>query len=298
MLLSIVILTKNEAANLKTCLESLKELDVKVFIVDSGSTDGTVEIAKQANCYVVEHPWETYAKQLNWALTTLPIKTPWTMRLDADERLMPELVSELCGVLPNAPAEISGYQLKRRVFFMGRWIRHGGYYPTWLLRVWRTGLGACEQLWMDEHIVLSAGNVANLEHDIIDENQKGLTFWTDKHNRYADREVKDMLGISLEGGSEKLLSANDRSQAGQRRWVKKNLYSRSPLFLRAFIYWLLRYTVGLGFLDGVEGLIFHFLQGFWYRFLVDAKLYSMSKRDHDDQAPLPGRLRSSGFARS
>ena len=283
MLLSVVILTKNEAANLEICLKSLEELDVEVFIVDSGSSDQTIEIAKQAGCHVVEHSWETYAKQLNWALTNLPLNTPWTMRLDADERLTPELISELRDVLPNAPAEIFGYQLKRRVFFMNRWIRHGGYYPTWLLRIWRTGSGTCEQLWMDEHIVLSEGEIANLKYDIIDENQKGLTFWTDKHNRYADREVKDMLGIALEEGSEKLLSASDRSQAGQRRWVKKNLYARSPLFLRAFIYWLLRYTVGLGFLDGVEGLIFHFLQGFWYRFLVDAKLYCIKKnRLHKD----------------
>lgn len=271
MLLSVVILTQNEQTNLPACLASLQALEAEIFIVDSGSTDRTVEIAQQAGCHVFEHPFENYAKQLNWALRNLPITTPWIARLDADERLTPELVDELKQVLPSASKDITGYQVKRRVFFMGRWIRHGGYYPTWLLRIWQTGLGTCEQRWMDEHIVLSQGKIANLQHDIIDENQKGLSFWTDKHNRYADREVKDLTGLAMH--PDDLLQQSQLSQAVQRRWVKQNLYRRSPLFLRAFIYFLLRYTIGLGFLDGIEGLVFHFLQGFWYRFLVDAKIY-------------------------
>lgn len=278
MILSIVILTKNEATNLPTCLASLQPLNAEIFIVDSGSTDGTVEIARQFGCQVFQHPFENQAKQLNWALQNLPITTPWIMRLDADERLTPELAEELKRVLPETPKDITGYQVKRRVFFMGRWIRHGGYYPTWLLRVWRTGIGTCEQRWMDEHIVLSQGKIANLNHDIIDENQKGLSFWVDKHNHYADREVKDLLTIALEP-DDPLLKKGQLSQASQRRWVKTNLYARSPLFLRAFLYFLMRYTIGLGFLDGIEGLIFHFLQGFWYRFLVDAKIYELQNRN-------------------
>ncbi|NEQ52811.1 MAG: glycosyltransferase family 2 protein, partial [Leptolyngbya sp. SIO3F4] len=202
--------------------------------------------------------------------------SPWIMRLDADERLTPELAEELIEVLPKASKDITGYQVKRRVFFMGRWIRYGGYYPTWLMRIWRTGYGTCEQRLMDEHIVLSEGRIANLEYDIIDDNQKCLSFWIDKHNRYADREVQDILAArnKVQGDG---LAVKQFSQAKQRRWIKTNLYSRFPLFSRAFIYWLLRYTIGLGFLDGVEGLVFHFLQGFWYRFLVDAKLYEILK---------------------
>ena len=278
MLLSVIILTKNEEANLPTSIASLQKLDAEILIVDSGSSDRTVEIAQQTGCQVFEHPFENYAQQLNWALQNLPITTPWIVRLDADERLTPELVEELNRILPQTPDDITGYQVKRRVFFMGRWIRHGGYYPTWLLRVWRTGVGTCEQRWMDEHIVLSEGKIASLRHDIIDENQKGLSFWIDKHNRYADREVKDMLNVATE--SDELLANNEQhSQASQRRWVKKNFYARSPLFLRAFLYFLLRYTIGLGFLDGKEGLIFHFLQGFWYHFLIDAKIYELQKKN-------------------
>lgn len=275
-LLSVIILTKNEAPNLPACIASIQELDAEIYIVDSYSTDRTVEIAQQAGCQVVENPFENQAQQLNWALQNLPINTPWIMRLDADERLTPELVEELKQVLFQTPEDITGYQIKRRVFFMGRWIRHGGYYPTWLLRIWRTGIGTCEQRCMDEHIVLSTGKIANLQNDIIDENQKGLSFWTDKHNHYADREVKDLLSaISLE--NDDLLQGGQLSQASRRRWVKANLYARSPLFFRAFLYFLMRYTIGLGFLDGIEGLVFHFLQGFWYRFLVDAKIYELKK---------------------
>jgi glycosyltransferase involved in cell wall biosynthesis len=276
MLVSIIILTQNEAANLPTCLASLQPLNAETFIVDSGSLDQTIDIAKQSGCQVFTHPWENYSKQLNWALQNLPISTPWIMRLDADERLTPDLIEELEKLLPQTPEDIAGYQVKRRVYFMGRWIRHGGYYPTWLLRVWRTSLGICEERWMDEHIILSQGKIANLKNDIIDENQKGLSFWTDKHNRYADREVKDLLDMTLSEQDE-LLRGEQFSQASQRRWVKENLYGRSPLFLRAFLYFLMRYVIGLGFLDGIEGLIFHFLQGFWYRFLVDAKIYEYNK---------------------
>jgi len=272
--ISFLILTYNEEKNLPQTLESLQGLNTPIYIVDSFSTDKTVEIAEQFNCQVYQNPFENQATQINWAIENLPIETPWTMRLDADERLMPELAQELLTTLPNTPETITGYQIKRRVYFMGRWIRHGGYYPTWLMRIWRTGYGTCEQRLMDEHIVLSEGKIANLKHDIIDENQKGLTFWVDKHNRYADREVQDILKNEAEAQQD-TLAGDQFSQAKQRRWVKTNLYSRFPLFLRAFIYWLLRYTVGLGFLDGTPGLIFHFLQGFWYRFLVDAKLYSI-----------------------
>jgi len=290
MLLSIIILTYNESSNLPKCLISLNSIDAEIFIVDSASTDETVEIAKKAGCQVFTHSFENQAKQLNWALGNLPIRSSWIMRLDADERLTPELIQELQQKLPQTPNDITGYQVKRRVFFLGRWIKHGGYYPTWLLRLWRNGSGTCEERWMDEHIVLSHGKTANLQHDIIDENHKGLTFWTDKHNHYADREIKDIFASSLAEG-DVLIEGGQQSQASQRRWVKKNLYARSPLFLRAFVYFLMRYTIGLGFLDGIEGFIFHFLQGFWYRFLVDAKLYEMKRHPQHpaktSQARLP-----------
>ncbi|MBU1041672.1 MAG: glycosyltransferase family 2 protein [Proteobacteria bacterium] len=272
-LLSVVILTHNEAANLPVCLKSLAGLGAAIFVVDSGSTDDTVEIARQAGCAVLEHPFENYARQLNWALDSLPLDTPFVMRLDADESLTPELAQELATRLPTLPDQIGGLMLKRRVYFWGRFIRHGGYYPTWLLRIWRRGQARCEERWMDEHMVLVSGELGRLQHDIIDENHKGLSFWTDKHNRYADREVLDMLALARPGAED-----IPAGQAGRRRWAKVNLYAKSPPFLRALLYFLYRYVARLGFLDGVPGLVFHFLQGFWYRFLVDAKLYEAKRK--------------------
>lgn len=274
MLLSFIILTKNEELNLATCLESLKSLPSQTFIIDSGSTDATVAIAKSYGCTVIEHEFINQAQQLNWAIANLNIDTPWVMRLDADERLTPELAQELQKVLAHTPPEISAYQVKRQVYFMGKWIRHGGYYPTWLLRIWRPGTAISEQRAMDEHMLLLTGKLASLKFDIIDDNRKDLTFWTDKHNRYSDREVQDLLNHTQDQLLHPVQDSQDfQPQAKQKRWLKQNLYAKSPLFWRAFCYFMYRYFLRLGFLDGKTGLIFHFLQGFWYRFLIDAKLY-------------------------
>jgi glycosyltransferase involved in cell wall biosynthesis len=280
-LLSVIILTRDEEANLPAALSSLQGLSPEVFVVDSGSTDRTLAIARAAGCQVVEHRWETYATQMNLALDQLAITTPWVMRLDADERLTPELAQELADRLPALPDDVTGLLVKRRVYFWGRWIRHGGYYPTWLLRIWRHGRARCEQRWMDEHMIVDGGRTLRLGHDLIDENHKGLTFWTEKHNRYADREVKDLLALR-----DRTRTAGELDdQPGSRRWLKENLYGRAPLFWRAFGYWFYRYVLRLGFLDGRPGLVFHFLQGFWYRFLVDAKLVEL-ERTQSQMLPL------------
>ncbi len=267
-LLNVIILTHQEELNLPHALRSLQGLDCEVYVVDSGSTDRTAQIAEAFGAKVVTHPFENQARQLNWALDTLPLTASWTLRLDADERLTDALAAEIARVLPGAPAEIAGYLIKRRVYFWGRWIRFGGYYPTWLLRLWRTGMARSEEMWMDEHMMVSGGSIGRLEHDLIDENHKGLTFWIDKHNRYSDREVMASMARSGEV---------TRQQAGgsvaRKRFLKNDVYGRAPLFLRAIAYGILRYFILLGFLDGRAGFVFHFLQGFWYRVVIDAKLY-------------------------
>jgi glycosyltransferase involved in cell wall biosynthesis len=268
--LSVLILTHNEERNVAKCIESILPLTRRIFVVDSGSNDRTVEICRSYGAEVVEHAWTIYADQFNWGLDYFDFRTVWIMRMDADEVLTPELVRSLREFLANPPADVSGVWVRRRVHFMGRWIRHGGYYPTWLLRVFRKDIGRCEQRWMDEHIVVSSGRTMRLQADIIDDNAKDLTFWTDKHNRYANREVLDL--IAQESGA-RGDHAEPGGQAGVRRWVKYHVYSRVPLFMRPLLYFIYRYFFRFGFLDGREGLIFHFLQGFWYRFLVDAKLY-------------------------
>ena len=275
--ISIQILTHNEEKNIEKCIQSLLPLTDKIYVVDSGSTDDTVAICERNNVVVKHREWTNYAEQLNWGLDNFDFDTTWIMRMDADEELTPELVVAIKEFLSNSPENITGVYVKRRVYFMGKWIRHGGYYPTWLLRIFKRGIGRCENLWMDEHIVVSEGETSQIHADIIDKNNKDLTFWTDKHNKYANREVLDMINkMERLQNSELSISLTD-GQASMRRWMKDRVYLKFPLFVRPFLYFIYRYFIKLGFLDGKEGLIFHFLQGFWYRFLVDAKYYEYKK---------------------
>lgn len=271
--ISAIILTYNEEINLETCLSSLADAIMHIYVVDSGSSDRTLDIARNYTDHIVVHEFINQAQQFNWALDHLPLDTEWILRLDADEFLLPELKNELARVLPTLPASISGLYMKRRVYFKGRWIKHGGYYPTWLLRLFRRGKARSEQLEMDEHIVLLEGEAQRLQHDFVDYNRKDLAFWTTKHERFATREAavlrRETEGVRI-GEVEGRLWGD---QPARRRWLKGNVYARSPLFLRASIYFFYRYFLRLGFLDGVEGLVFHVLQGFWYRFYVDAKIW-------------------------
>jgi glycosyltransferase involved in cell wall biosynthesis len=269
---SVIILTLNEEVNLSVCLESLDGLDAEVLVVDSGSTDRTREIALGFGARVVQHPFETQARQINWALNNVPSTAPWIIRLDADERLTPELREELKSIVAAAPEAVTAFLVKRRVYFWGRWIRHGGYYPTWLLRIWRTRKGRAEDMWMDEHVRVSDGEIRRLTGDIIDENRKGLAFWIEKHNGFSDREVREIVAATSRTSARAI-----GGQAARRRFMKQTVYARTPRFLRAFLYWWFRYFVLLGFLDGKAGFVFHFLQGFWYRLVVDAKLYELER---------------------
>lgn len=277
--LTIVIITKNEEANLKKCIESFKGVAKRIVIVDSYSTDGTkklCEILKEKNnISFYEHKFENHAAQLNWAFNNTDIDTKWTMRMDADEEFTLELVEELKEKLSNISEEVNGIILKRRVYFMGRWIKHGGKYPELLLRIFRTGFGECEQKLMDEHLIIKSGNTIAFDKDIIDNNNKSLEWWTNKHNWYSNKEVEDYQRKLVE---QSLMDESITSkQAERKRYIKNNGYYKLPLFLRAHIYFIYRYYVRLGFLDGKEGKIYHFLQAYWYRFLVDAKIYECDK---------------------
>jgi len=167
---------------------------------------------------------------------------------------------------------------------MGRWIKHGGYYPTWLLRIWRKGKGRYEERWMDEHVKIKEGEILSLKNDIVDDNEKGLHWWTNKHNAYATRDAIDMLNLKYNFfPSDSLNRTLFLSQEQEKRWLKENIYVRMPLFFRAFLYFVYRYFIKFGFLDGKEGLIWHFLQGYWYRFLIDAKIYEIFKKAGKDK---------------
>ncbi|MGU8132230.1 glycosyltransferase family 2 protein [Clostridium perfringens] len=280
--LTVVILTKNEENNLKKCIESFKGIVKRFVIVDSYSTDNTKklcdELKKSVNLDFYENKFIDYATQLNWGINNTNISTEWTMRMDADEEITDELVEEIKNKLPNIQKDINGIILKRRVYFMGKWIKHGGKYPELLLRIFRTGYGMCEQKLMDEHMILSEGNTEKFVNDIIDNNNKNLDWWTHKHNWYSNREVLDYQNKVKSNYSDDLINDQvNKGQASRKRFIKNNGYYKLPMFFRAHLYFIYRYYFRLGFLDGSEGKIYHFLQAYWYRFLVDAKIYECEK---------------------
>lgn len=282
--LTVVILTKNEEKNLRKCIESFRGVARRFVIVDSGSTDGTEKLCGQMDAELhafgaqvdfYAHPWVSYADQFNWGLENTSIATEWSMRIDADEELTEELAHEIEERLEHLEESISGVILRRRTIFMGRWIKHGGRYPELLLRIFRTGKAICEMKLMDEHLILMSGDTLTFHFDLIDNNLKDLDWWTAKHNWYSSREVLDYQRnqeedtLRVEGGSSK--------QARIKRIIKNGGYYKLPKFFRAHLYFLYRYWFRLGFLDGTEGKIYHFLQAYWYRFLVDAKMYQCEK---------------------
>ena len=286
--ITIIILTFNEELHIRRAIESASRIANDVIVVDSYSTDQTINIALELNARVLQHPFVNQAQQFQWAMDNGGITTGWTMRLDADEYLTDELIHEIEGRLSNLNQEISGIVLKRQVHFMGQWIRHGGYYPIYLLRIWRTGHAVIEQRWMDEHILLTRGTSITFNHDFVDDNLNSLTWWTAKHNDYATREAVDILSrkYSFQDSDLSTGTKGNAKQTTTKRWYKNNLYLRLPLFLRAFLYFQFRYWIKLGFLDGQRGLVWHFLQGFWYRFLVDAKILQIEWWARKENKPI------------
>lgn len=277
MRLSVVILTKNEGIHLERCLNSVFMLANEIIVVDCGSTDSTFEIAKKFSAKVVSNAWVNYSYQFRFGVSNVSSNNDWVMRIDADEYLTDELRSSVREFLAGVPHHIDGAYFPRRMAFMGRHIKHGGIFPAYMLRLFRVGKGEIEDRWMDEHIKVQ-GDTVVLNGELIDDNLNSLTWWTDKHNKYASREAVDLLNLEFAFmKNDSVASAKGGSQAGLKRWVKEKIYARLPVGFRAMAYFLYRYVIRLGFLDGKEGTMFHFLQGYWYRYLVDCKVYEVKR---------------------
>ncbi len=280
--LSVIILTHNEQQHIERCIASVCDFAANIYVIDCYSTDRTREIALSLGAQVYEHTWVNYASQFNWALENIPLTTGWIFRLDADETVTAELKCELLERLLALSADVSGIYVTRRMVFLDRWIRHGAMYPIRMLRLWRRGDGFCEKRWMDEHIKITAGRSESFEHDIVDHNLNNLGWWITKHNSYASREAVDLLNLKYN-----LIKYDEvapvffGTQEQRKRWLKIR-YANLPFFVRPLLYFIYRYIFKLGFLDGKEGLIYHFLQGFWYRFLVDAKLFEIHQKCGSD----------------
>lgn len=272
MKLVAIIMTSNEEVHLERCIKSVESVADKIVVVDCFSTDATLTIADANDAEILQRKWINHSNQFNWALTQVDSNFDWVLRIDADEYLSSALAEEIKQCISELPDDVDGVYIPRRMAFMRRLIRYGGVFPVHVLRLFRRGAGECENRWMDEHIKV-AGKTISFRNELIDDNLNSLTWWVDKHNNYASKEVVDLL--NLEYGfmpHDSVASLSGGSQASFKRWIKENIYSRLPGGFRAFAYFCYRYFLRLGFLDGKEGTAFHVLQGFWYRYLVDVKL--------------------------
>ena len=276
MSLTVIILTKNEERHIERALASVASIADRCLVVDSGSEDSTVEIASAQGAEVRINPFITQAQQFNWALNQLPEDTEWVLRLDADEIVTEPLATEIRKKLAGLPEETAGVYISRRMNFLGQKVRYGGLFPIRIIRLFRFGHGQCEDRWMDEHIVVD-GPTVDFWGEIVDDNINSLTWWTQKHNAYASREVVDILNAELKFMPTNTIADLRGGQASIKRWVKERIYSRLPGGVRALLYFIYRFWFRLGFLDGKRGAIFHVLQGYWYRYLVDAKLFEVRR---------------------
>ena len=268
---TVVVLTFNEEQNLAACLDSVRSWADNVFVVDSGSTDATVAIASARGATVVTHAFETHARQWQWALATLPIRTDWILALDADQQVSPELAAAIATHVA-APGEARGAFVCRRQVFRGKWIRFGGYYPKYLLKLFRRDAVTIDEGDLVDHHFTVADRTVKLDGDLIEDNRNEarIADWTAKHNRYAvlqaqqeirERRERSRLGITALTGAPDV----------RIRYLKQ-VWAGLPLFARPCVYVFYRYIVRFGFLDGKQGFVFHVLQGFWYRLLVDINI--------------------------
>jgi glycosyltransferase involved in cell wall biosynthesis len=267
---SVVVLTFNEERNLSACLSSVVDLASDIFVVDSGSTDRTTAIGSEFGAQVVTHQFESHAKQWQWALSTLPVRTTWVLALDADQSLTPELRASITQRLPEwiAAGSPVGAYLNRRQVFRGRWIRHGGYYPKYLLKLFRKDAVVLDADDLVDHHFHVNGPTAMLDGDLIEDNRNedAIAVWIGKHNRYAVQQAREETARSSDPDRRPTRAFGSPDE--RTRW-RKRIWYRLPLYGRPFGYFIYRYVFRLGFLDGKEGFIFHFLQAFWYRLLVD-----------------------------
>jgi glycosyltransferase involved in cell wall biosynthesis len=252
---SILIPAKNEAANLSACLESVRWAD-EIFVVDSQSTDGTPALAEAAGARVVQFSYQPGgAKKKNWALANLPFRNEWVLILDADERVTPELAAEVREVVARSDA-LDGYYLNRRLIFLGRWIRHCGWYPSWNLRLFRHRLGRYESFEVEvphtgdnevhEHVVLQ-GRAGYLRHDLLHHDYKSLFHFLERHNRYSEWDAAVFRRLRREP----LLRGDSLTGAVARKRLLKRLWVRLPF--RPMLFFLYLYILRAGFLDGAAG---------------------------------------------
>lgn len=271
-LLSILILARNEEIHIDRCLESAFRLTKFVYVLDSNSVDKTPEIAVNLGATLISGEFKSFADKLNWGLQNIKFNTPWVMRLDADEVLSAALIEEVPKMLNSVNPDVAGIYVRRQLWFMGRWIRFGGMYPTYSMRIWRPDAVFCESRDLDEQIILRRGTYMTAHVDIMDIPLTDLSSWIAKHNHYATLEAHSILREQQSNAIDENFMSLFGTLPQRVRWIKTHIFYRLPPFVRPALYFIYRYFMKFGFLDGRVGFIFHFMHGLWYRVLIDAKI--------------------------
>lgn len=270
MSISVVLLTYNSEATIAATLAAARRVSDDVHAVDSGSTDRTLALLEAGGAQIVSHPFESYGAQRNWAIDHLPLRHGWELHLDADEILSDGLIAEIQALAAAWPDDVDGFHVPRLVRFLGRPIRHGGMWPIFHMRLFRRGAGRCEERRYDQHFHVRSGRTRTLTQPMIDDIRQPLSEWTARHNRWSDAEAAEQRAGAAGPG---VIAGRADGDPVERKRALRGRYDRAPRFWRALGLFLYRYVLRGGFRDGVPGLIFFVLQTFWFRFLVDAKLY-------------------------
>lgn len=275
--LTIIILTYNETKRIQLLLNSLQSVTKKIFVVDSYSTDTTIDILIENEIVYTQHPFINYSEQRNWAQNNNPFQTTWVMHLDADEPISPALANWLKNDFSTLKKSYDGFLFSRKTFFLGKWIKHGGQYPNFHLRLYKLSLGKCENKAYDQHFVLQSNKIKIVKKtDIYNTVAENIDDLIISHNKWATLEAKEIVTSNKMVGDVKASLLGTPIE--RKRWLKVNLFQKMPLFVRSFLYFFYRYILRCGFLDGKEGLIFYILQTFWFRFLIDAKVFELEKK--------------------
>lgn len=279
---SVLIPAKNEESNLPACLESVARAD-EVFVVDSQSSDRSIEISTNYGANVVQFYFNgRWPKKKNWSLDNLPFRNQWVLIVDCDERITPELWDEIATVIQDP--NYNGYYLNRRVFFLGQWIRYGGKYPDWNLRLFKHKSGRYENLNTEdipntgdnevhEHVILD-GKVGYLKNDMLHIDFRDIYHWLERHNRYSNWEARVYYNILTGNDESGTIGANLFGDAVQRKRFLKKIWVKLPF--KPLLRFILFYFIRLGFLDGKAGYIYGRLLS-QYEYQIGVKLYELRR---------------------
>jgi glycosyltransferase involved in cell wall biosynthesis len=280
--LSVLVTTRDEEANVERCLRSVHGFADQVFVLDSESSDRTVEIARryaEVHTLAYDHsriiPWI-----FQWGLDNLPLRNDWVLILEADQAVTPELREEIAALLarPDAVRE-DGFYIRRRQIFRGKPLRFGGYGGKVLLKLFRRGRSGLDPAEQDTRVYVR-GPVGRLRAPLEEWNVKedAIQFYLQKHLRYAEAFAREEFERRRRGLPWKTAPRLFGTPDERILWMKSRYY-RMPLYVRPFLYFLYRYFFLLGILDGKTGLVFHFLQAFWFRLVVDVRLEELLREE-------------------